>query len=290
MKRLLLSTALASLVGGAAVAQTAPMATTNDTFISERVTDAIYASQFIGKTVYVAENDVTETQMTEASTDWQSVGEVNDILMSRTGQVDGVLVDVGGFLGIGERTVAVDMSALRLVTDSDTAGDYFLVFRSNRQALEAAPEYDFPETVASTSVAPATTTGETIGNAARDVAAATGAAVGGAAATMRGWMDPTEGYARVEPAAVTSEQLTGASVYDANNDSVGKISELVVGAQGQIERAVVDVGGFLGIGAKPVALDYNQLDIHKQVDGDTLRVYVNMTKEQLEALPAHSQS
>lgn len=295
MKRLLLSTAVAGLLGTAAVAQTAPMGT-NDTFIAERLTDAIYASELIGKSVYVDENDVTETSMTDASTDWDRVGEVKDVLLSRSGEVDGILVDVGGFLGIGERTVAVDMDALRLVTDSDTAGDYFVVFRSDRAALEAAPEYDFPETMAAQSVAPgaATTTATDIGTAAgtttNNMAATTGAAVGGAAASVGNWMDPTEGYARVERAAITTEQLTGANVYDANNEDVGRVSELVVGPQGEIQGAVVDVGGFLGIGAKPVALDYNQLDVHKQVDGDTLRVYVNMTKEQLEALPAHSES
>lgn len=320
MQRLLLSTALAGLIGTAALAQTTPPATTapatptapaapgmpmaGDTFIGERVTDAIYASQFIGKPVYVAEQDVTETTLTDASTDWDNIGEVNDILISREGQVDGILVDVGGFLGIGERTVAVDMSALRLVTDSDTAGDYFIVFRSNREALEAAPEYDFPETLAQQSVAPAgtgtmtttgtatgtDTTGTGVGQAARDMAAATGAAVGGAAATMRGWMNPSEGYARIEATGLTSEQLKGVNVYDSHDAKVGEIAEVKMTGQGQAEQVVVDVGGFLGIGAKPVALSLSEMEIHKQTDGDGLRAYVNMTKEQLEALPAHSDS
>lgn len=317
MQRLLLSTALAGLIGTAALAQTTPPATTapatpaapatpmaNDTFIGERVTDAIYASQFIGKAVYVAEQDVTETTLTDASTDWDNIGEVNDILISRDGQVDGILVDVGGFLGIGERTVAVDMSALRLVTDSDTAGDYFIVFRSNREALEAAPEYDFPETLAQQSVAPAGTgtvattgtatgtgtTGTGVGQAARDMAAATGAAVGGAAATIRGWMNPSEGYARIEATGLTAEQLKGVNVYDSHDDKVGEIANVKLTGQGQADQVVVDVGGFLGIGAKPVALSLSEMEIHKQTDGDGLRAYVNMTKEQLEALPAHSDS
>lgn len=289
MQRLLLSTAMAGLLAGAAMAQTAP-ATTTGTFIENRVTDAIYASEFVGKRVYVAENAVTATEVADASTDWTDVGEVNNVLFSRDGQVDGILVDVGGFLGIGERTVAVDMSALRLVTDSDTPGDYFVVFQSTRAALEAAPEYDFPETVASASVAPAGSTTSSVGTAMNNAATAASGAVAGAAATVSGWMNPTEGYARVERASVTADRLDGANVYDANNVSVGKISKLTVSPQGQVERAVVDVGGFLGIGAKPVALDFSQLDVHKQVDGETLRVYVNMTKEQLEALPAHSDS
>lgn len=300
MKRLLLSTAIVGMMGTAAVAQnastTAPAG--DNPYVGEQVTDAIYASQFIGKSVYVAENDVGDTPMTAASTDWQNVGEVNDIVIGRDGQVNAVLVDVGGFLGLGERTVAVDMSAMRLVTDSDTAGDYFIVFRSTRAALEAAPQYDFPETMASTSVAPAGTnivagaenTANRVGTAAGEMAAATGAAVGTAGATMRGWMNPTEGYASVDHAGLTVEQIQGATVYDAKNDRVGSIAELKMGTGGQIEQAVVDVGGFLGIGAKPVALSFSDLDIHKQVDGNTYRVYVNMTKEQLEALPAHSDS
>ncbi|MEB2848351.1 PRC-barrel domain-containing protein [Endobacterium cereale] len=53
-----------------------------------------------GKAVYGAENE--------------SIGEINDVLVSQDGSINAVIIGVGGFLGIGEKNVAVDMSALQL--------------------------------------------------------------------------------------------------------------------------------------------------------------------------------
>jgi len=50
----------------------------------------------------------------------------------------------------------------------------------------------------------------------------------------------------------------------------------------------VDVGGFLGIGAKEVALDLDNLVFMR--DGDDLSLYTSLTKEQLEAQPAYDSS
>jgi hypothetical protein len=46
---------------------------------------------------------------------------------------------------------------------------------------------------------------------------------------------------------------------------------------------IVDVGGFLGIGAKPVVLDIAQLSRR----GDSEDLHTSMTREQLEALPRY---
>ena len=95
---------------------------------------------------------------------------------------------------------------------------------------------------------------------------------------MANWVD-------VDTANITTEQLTGADVYDGSNSDIGSVSELVLAADGKVDQAVVDVGGFLGMGAKPVALKMSDLKIMKQKDGDTLRVYVSQTKDQLKSLP-----
>jgi hypothetical protein len=41
------------------------------------------------------------------------VGSVNDMLFDKNGKIVGLIVGVGGFLGIGEEGVAIDMSAFR---------------------------------------------------------------------------------------------------------------------------------------------------------------------------------
>ena len=48
---------------------------------------------------------------------------------------------------------------------------------------------------------------------------------------------------------------------------------------------LVDVGGFLGIGEKRVALDANMLSFAPNADNSSVMLKVNATKEQLEALP-----
>ena len=51
------------------------------------------------------------------------VGDVNDMLFDKNGKILGLIVGVGGFLGIGEKSVAIDMSAFQTVpADTGTVG------------------------------------------------------------------------------------------------------------------------------------------------------------------------
>lgn len=285
MKKFLVTTALVAMTSMPALAQTAPAGGTpvvveaEAVFLGTAMPEALYADDLIGKRLYTSDVEVeVNANSAELSRDWHHVGNINDLVLSREGEVEAVLVDVGGFLGIGARTVAVNMDSIRIIPDGENASDYFLVFTATREALENAPEYERPERMSNMDAA-------TNATGAAATGAATGAAAGTAART--GWMTPTEGYERIEPAGMTAEQLKGVNVYDANNDDVGSVSDFVMSADGRIEQVIVDVGGFLGIGAKPVALPFNEMDVHKQVDGDTYRVYVSMTKDQLQALPRH---
>lgn len=56
------------------------------------------------------------------------------------GQVRGVLVDVGGFLGLGARAVTLSMGSVRIAVRSDS-NDLYAVIDASREDLEAAPEY-----------------------------------------------------------------------------------------------------------------------------------------------------
>ena len=70
---------------------------------------------------------------------WDDIGEINDIVLSPTGDVEGVLVDVGGFLGLGVHTVALDMAQIHVLRDE--ADESFAAVTSSRDALQAAPEF-----------------------------------------------------------------------------------------------------------------------------------------------------
>lgn len=68
------------------------------------------------------------------------VGDVNDILVDSDGKIIAVMVGVGGFLGAGEKSVAVPFRGLK-VTEKDL--DSFLVIDASRATLETAPGYTF---------------------------------------------------------------------------------------------------------------------------------------------------
>lgn len=55
---------------------------------------------------------------------------------------------------------------------------------------------------------------------------------------------------------------------------------------GPTMRAIVDVGGFLGMGSKTVAIEANQLDFMRDESG-AVHATTTMTKDEMKALPEH---
>ena len=68
-------------------------------------------------------------------------------------------------------------------------------------------------------------------------------------------------------------------------DTIGEVSDLVVTDDGRVEAIVVGVGGFLGIGEKPVALAWDSIKLTEQ-DGSRV-ILVSATREQLEGMPTY---
>lgn len=69
----------------------------------------------------------------------EEIGDVNDLVINSDGTVTGVVVGVGGFLGVGEKDVALEMSAVRITTDED--GDLIFSVNETEEALENAPAF-----------------------------------------------------------------------------------------------------------------------------------------------------
>lgn len=113
-----------------------------------------------------------------------------------------------------------------------------------------------------------TTTGTTTG------AATTAPAAGAAGTAMYGQN-------------VTASNIIGASVMDATNNSIGKIDDLVLSGEGQVTNYVVDVGGFLGIGSKRVALTPQDVTITADGNGN-LQAKTQLTKDALTARPDYT--
>ncbi|MEE4235865.1 MAG: PRC-barrel domain-containing protein, partial [Anderseniella sp.] len=87
--------------------------------------NTILSHELLGAPVYTA-ND-------------EQVGDINDMIINLDGTVDGVVIGVGGFLGIGEKEVAVKMDAISVTPLQD--GSVQLLLSTTREELEAAPAF-----------------------------------------------------------------------------------------------------------------------------------------------------
>ena len=88
---------------------------------------------------------------------------------------------------------------------------------------------------------------------------------------------------------IRAEELIGTTVYGADDDNIGEISDIVLTEDGKVDADIIDVGGFLGIGEKPVAVGIDKLAFMTDKDGKKY-LYTNFTKEQLEAQPAYDKA
>ncbi|WP_426131874.1 PRC-barrel domain-containing protein [Pararhizobium sp. PWRC1-1] len=257
MKKFLATTALTLVLlgGNAFAANMAPM-----TMYEQQPTD-IMASQFIGMRLYATEKEMAADTAVQpgAEKEWDDIGEVNEVILSRDGQVKAVVLGVGGFLGMGEKNVAIPMKDIKFIKDGEDADEYFLVVNSNKQMLTDAPAYVAPTTTA----APAGGMGLVRPDVKRD------------------------GYRATEMTDLTSENLTGAKVYGAKDENIGEVDKLVLNADGSVNQLVMDIGGFLGMGERHIAVPLESVNIMRNEKGDDVRVYVDSTEATLKAQPEY---
>ena len=84
-----------------------------------------------------------------------------------------------------------------------------------------------------------------------------------------------------------ASKLIGATVYGSDNASIGEISELMVANDGKINAAVIGVGGFLGVGAKSVAVPFDKLNVSRKPDTGAIdKITVSFSKDELKNAPA----
>ena len=83
--------------------------------------------------------------------------------------------------------------------------------------------------------------------------------------------------------------MVGTTVYGANDERVGEIGDVALAADGKIDAYIIDVGGFLGVGEKEVAVGSDNLAFMTDADGNKY-LYTNFSKEQLDAAAAYDKS
>jgi sporulation protein YlmC with PRC-barrel domain len=68
------------------------------------------------------------------------IGEVSDLLVEKDGKVAAAIVSVGGFLGAGEKDVAVSFDSLKLTQKNQK---WYLVMNTDKEALKNAPGFKY---------------------------------------------------------------------------------------------------------------------------------------------------
>lgn len=87
------------------------------------------------------------------------------------------------------------------------------------------------------------------------------------------------------PDQVSANTYIGQSVYNGSNESIGKVNDLIMQKEGGIVAAVVGVGGFLGIGAKNVAVPIKKITIAQNTQDGSVKLSTTETADSLKAAP-----
>jgi|GEM_PF-1254286 len=88
------------------------------------------------------------------------------------------------------------------------------------------------------------------------------------------------------PDQMVSDDLIGMDVRNQEDESIGTIDALVIDGQNRVVAGIVSVGGFLGIGAKEVAVNWQQFRFLPEEE----IAAVSLSREQLENAPAFRES
>jgi sporulation protein YlmC with PRC-barrel domain len=96
------------------------------------------------------------------------------------------------------------------------------------------------------------------------------------------------GYLETLPArSYHSDNIVGENVKNrSNNETVGKISNLVLNEDGHVVAVIISVGGLMGIGDRDVAIEWDQIE--RTFDGDDITLTVDLTEDALKNAPEYS--
>jgi hypothetical protein len=84
------------------------------------------------------------------------------------------------------------------------------------------------------------------------------------------------------------EGVLGREVLSATNENMGRIVDVLVDRSGQVRAAIIDFGGFLGVGSRKIAVDWNAL--HFPPPGKAgARITLELTRDQVKAAPEYQE-
>jgi len=79
--------------------------------------------------------------------------------------------------------------------------------------------------------------------------------------------------------------VLGKEIRSSAGESMGRVIDLLVDSGGQVRAAVIDFGGFLGVGNRKIVVDWNALHFSEQPD----QITVDLTRDQVREAPEYKQ-
>lgn len=140
IKRVLTATALAAALAAPAFAQqpmanpapaSPPAANASDKagFVQQQSQDEWRGSKLIGTSVYGPDN--------------KSIGSIDDVIVAGNGQIKAAVIGVGGFLGVGQKNIAVPFDALHITRKQDSNTIEKITVSYSKDQLQNAPQFAY---------------------------------------------------------------------------------------------------------------------------------------------------
>jgi hypothetical protein len=80
--------------------------------------------------------------------------------------------------------------------------------------------------------------------------------------------------------------ILGREVLSAANENMGRIVDVIVDRSGRVRAAIIDFGGFLGVGSRKIAVEWNALHFPPPGQSDA-KITLDLTRDQVKAAPEY---
>lgn len=137
MKKIITTASLVALMAVPAIAQETTMPETSAAPTEAREMRKSEMATYAGQ---VSASDLLNKSVKNVSD--ETVGDINDLRIDTSGKVAAVIVGVGGFLGLGEKNVALPFEQLTFSRDAD--GALIVTADVTKESLQSAPEWKKP--------------------------------------------------------------------------------------------------------------------------------------------------
>ena len=94
-------------------------------------------------------------------------------------------------------------------------------------------------------------------------------------------MAATGGETMIQPDQIRASKMIGSAVHDVQNRKIGSVDDVILNKNGKVDAVVIDVGSFLGMGGKDVAV------LPSDIKTDNNRLTLDRSKEQLQQMATY---